>query len=99
MIFIGYYRELTNGPYPSMKEFFEDKSYKNKEKIVSYLKNGRSVLASTGILKDVFTDEVIHISEELMTDDVYSWPNVLAYYVDKYNLRLPKEFGSHILAN
>ncbi len=32
-----------------------------------------------------------------ISDGVYVWSNILSYYVDKYNLRLPKDFEEHIL--
>ena len=37
-------------------------------------------------------------SEEAgMTDDLYSWISSLAYYVEKYNLRLLPEFERYVL--
>ena len=49
------------------------------------------------IAKDVFTGD--QISNEMigMNDGEYTWFNTLAYYVEKYNLRLPKEFEDKIL--
>ena len=32
-----------------------------------------------------------------MTDGEYSWLSDLAYYVEKYNLRLPEEFEGKVL--
>ena len=32
-----------------------------------------------------------------MNDGIYSWSNDLAYYVEKYNLRLPADFVNHVL--
>ena len=31
-----------------------------------------------------------------MTDDLYSWISSLAYYIEKYNLRLSPEFERYV---
>ena len=47
--------------------------------------------------KDVFTGEILSPSTKGMNDGEYTWFESLAYYVKKYNLRLPKEFEDKIL--
>lgn len=98
MKYIGYYKEFTRNSTQSMKEFFANDAYPNKDKIIAYLKNGgKSLCVSTGIPKDVFTSETIRMAEVIRTDEIYGWSNILAYYVENYNLRLPEEFEDHIL--
>ena len=98
MIYIGKYNELSPGRgYDSMKEHFEKGAYPGKEKIVKYLTSGKIDWASLELPKDVFTGERIRMEKLGMNDGVYTWWNTLAYYVEKYNLRLPKDFEEHIL--
>jgi len=98
MIYIEKYDELSPGKgYDSMKKHFEKGAYPGKEKIVKYLTSGKVDMASFQLPKDVFTGERIPMTMLGMNDGVYMWWNTLAYYVDKYNLRLPEEFEKHIL--
>ena len=98
MIYIGRYEELAPGRgYDSLKMHFETGEYPQKEKIVKYLTSGEVDMASLELPKDVFTGERIRMEKLGMNDGVYMWWNTLAYYVEKYNLRLPKDFEEHIL--
>jgi len=98
LIYIGDYEELVPGEgYDSMKAHFEKGAYPGKEKIVKYLTCGKVDMASFQLPKDVFTGERIPMTMLGTNDGVYMWWNTLAYYVDKYNLRLPEEFEKHIL--
>lgn len=99
MKFIGEYKELCpNHDYPSLKEFLNKNRYEHQEVIVQYLRNGEAFLAAAGKAKDVFTGEDIPGELLGMRDEEYTWFNILAFYVDKYNLRLPKDFEEHILS-
>lgn len=95
---IGYYKEFEGDKYPSMRDFFETAPYPNMDKIVKYLKSGNEMFVTAGIPKNAFTGESLHMEQIGMNDGVYTWVNTLAYYVERYNLRLPKEFEDHILA-
>lgn len=98
MIFIGKYKELCrNHNFSSMKNNFEKEPYFGQDKIIHYLKNGTPDLVSMETPKDVFTGECIKMQKIGMNDGKYEWFNTLAYYVEKYNLRLPKDFEVHIL--
>ena len=98
MRFVGFYKEFSRNSSQSMEQFFADDVHPDKAKIIDYLKNGGKILcASTGIPKDAFTKETIKMDEVIRKDQKYAWPNILAYYVEKYNLRLPREFENHIL--
>lgn len=67
---------------------------------MDYLRhNGTATLAQAGLSYDKLTGERIK-GERGMTlndDGVYTWWSDLAYHVEKYNLRLPKEFEEHVL--
>lgn len=98
MIYIGEYKELIpEKNYPSMKGFISETPYPGKAKVISYLLNGQEKMISMDIPKDVFTGENIPMDPVGMDDGEYSWFTTLAYYVDKYNLRLPSEFENKIL--
>ena len=95
--YIGY-EELESGRgFPLMKDFMEKEPYPSKDAIIQYLRNGDMVLARVSRIKDVFSGEYIPFEVLIMTDGKYFWSNILAWYVDKYNVRLPKEFEAHIL--
>ncbi len=94
------YTEYGSSSGISMRENFTNKPYKGKDKIVSYLKSkGKQTMVRMEMAKDRLTGERIKEmhSLELFTDGEYSWWSDLAYHVEKYNLRLPKEFEEHVL--
>lgn len=95
------YKEYGADDAVSMLDCCEKTSYPEKEEIISFLNTrGESTLASTGTVKDRITGEVRPMPKEgicLKTEGQYSWWNDLSYYVDKYNLRLPKQFEDYVL--
>ncbi|MDE6724042.1 MAG: hypothetical protein K2J79_00400, partial [Ruminiclostridium sp.] len=94
------YKEYGSENGVSMVKYFQAKPYEGKDKIVSYLRNkGRATLASTGVACDRLTNERIKGEFQFVyyTDGKYSWCSDLAYHVEKYNLRLPKEFEDYVL--
>lgn len=99
MIFISYDEIDPGHNFPKMKSALLDGKYENKDLIVNFLNNGIIDLAQLSREKDVFTGQVIPDEVLVMHDsgEKYEWSNLLAYYVDKYNLRLPKEFEAYIL--
>lgn len=97
---LGKYDELSPGMgYPSMKLSMEKNEYSGKKAIINYLKNGNVHMASASLIKDVFTGENAGGYKLFMDDGIYSWCSSLIYYVDKYNLRLPEDFETHVLKN
>lgn len=84
--------------YPSMKDSFEAMPYEGKDVIVKYLRQGRKTYAATQKAHDFFTGETIKDEKCGMTDGVFSWNATLAYYVEKYNLRLPRDFEEHVFS-
>lgn len=98
MKYIGQYEELIPGRgYEKLLDNCEDRSYPGMGKIIYYLRHGRKDMVAMELAKDVFTGEVIPGGNIGMNDGQYSWCTYLAYYVEKYNLRLPEEFEKHIL--
>lgn len=99
MVFIGRYNELIPGKgYPSMKDFFSRTPYEGQQKIIDYLLHGIEDIVSGAIPKDVISGRPIRMEKVGMNDGEYTWFNTLAYYVQRYNLRLPKEFEEKVLS-
>ena len=96
MRYIGY-KELNTGDFPSLKESLEENPYPNKEKILVFLQNGIIDLTRMSRAKDVFDGEVIPFEIHVMHRGKFSWSNQIAWYVEKYNLRLPNDFESYII--
>lgn len=99
MRYIGY-EELNPGRnFPKLTDSFEKEAYPGKNDVIRFLKNGTVDLARVSRAKDVFTGAFIPTEVLVMHNGDFCWSNTLAYYVEKYNLRLPKDFERHILRN
>ena len=95
--FIGEYKEFGYEG-EKLSDNFEKQPYKGQERIANFLrKGGENYLCSTAIAVDRITGKRIAEPLETRQDEEYMWVSVLAYYVEKYNFRLPKEFEEHIL--
>lgn len=81
----------------SMKDDCADAPSPFCQKILAYLNNGKLILASPSSAVDVFSRERIDQTNCILTDGEYSWSNSLGYYIQKYNLQIPKEFENKIL--
>lgn len=98
LIYIGNYEELRPGKgYPSMRDYISDSPYVGQGKIVYYLLHGKECGVFAKRAKDIFTGEPLPMESVGMSDGEYIWYCTLAYYVKKYNLRLPREFENKIL--
>lgn len=94
-MFVGRYKELGYDDAPSIRDFISDVPYPEKDAAISYIKSaGKSLACGTGVNVDALTGEVVGLENELRSDGEFSWSTVLAYYVEKHNLILPKPFLS-----
>ena len=97
--YIGY-AELDHGyNFPKLKDSVSKEAYPNKSKIVHFLLNGEVDIARVSRATDIFSGEIIPSEVLVMHDGDFYWSNTLAYYVEKYNLRLPVDFEKHILGD
>ncbi len=87
----------NNDQYPSIKDSIGLIPYEGKDDIVKYLRSGKVGAVATSYAYDIFTGERIPGEKCIMTDGEYSWGSYLAYYVEKYNLRLLPEFEKKVL--
>ena len=93
------FAELEPGlDLPKLADSIESGPYPHKEEIIHFLLNGNIEFVRVSRVRDVFTGEYIPTEVRVMQDGDYCWSNVLAWYVDKYNVRLPREFEEHILS-
>ncbi len=91
------WKEFNPMAKKSMKDDFEVSPSPFCNKILAYLNNGEIKLASPSSAVDVFSGERINQTNCILTDGEYSWSNSLGYYIQKYNLRIPKELEDKIL--
>lgn len=102
LIPIGFYKELRGGkPHePSLREAIASTPQSHESSIVHYLKSGKLLIGSPGVVRDVLDSAVGMISApHILTDGVYAWPAVLAYYVERYHVQLPSDFLANMSAN
>ena len=71
--------------------------FTGQQQIVEYLKQGKCIASAAGRAKDIFTGKTINEELTFMTDGKYEWRSDIAYYVEKYNLRLSKDFEDYVL--
>lgn len=89
--------EFNPAASKSIKEDFQKTEYENQKQIAEYLKHGSISVVSPGPGFDLVTGERIVNTYCIMTDGEYSWVNTLSYYVEVYNLRLPKTFENKVI--
>lgn len=99
MRFIGLYDELGPGMgYPSMKDSMAAEPYENQTVIANYLRGGKVHMVTAAHVTDVVTGRKKDIELCHMNDGVFSWTTSILYHVEKYNLRLPAEFVTHVIS-
>ena len=104
--FIGHYQEFYSDgvsrefveSLPKLADLISETPIDHKAEIVNYRNDGEVGLACSALSRDVLTGERLKIRKQTRHDDVYEWNESLAYYVERYNVRLPQEFVDHVLA-
>ena len=86
------WKEFGSDVNRSLQDDFCPQKYSGQDNIAKYLDAGTVLLVSPECDVDVFTNERIKGTSNILTDGEYSWPSSLSYYVREYNLRLPAEF-------
>lgn len=68
-----------------------------KKSVIGYLRSNELVLMCAGWMTDVFTEkQVPGWRPNYRADDLYTWNESIAYYLDRYDAELPPEFLAHI---
>lgn len=92
---VGFYRELSCGEKGdlSIKDAIRQTADYEKENVLNYLCSAPLLSIAPGLSRDVIdSSHPIIGTMSIRTDGVWEWPGDLAYYIEKYNLCLPKEF-------
>lgn len=97
MRYIGYAETEPGHNFPNMSDSFVKEAYPHKNDVLRFLQNGSVDFARASRAKDVFSGELIPTEVLIMRDGDFCWSSTLAWYVEKYNLRLPKDFEAYIL--
>ena len=90
----GFFAELDHGDDEggSLSTLRGTAAYddEQRQRIVSYLKNGQLYIGCPGAVVDVLSDENNTIgSPNILTDGEWAWPEDLAYYVANYDVPIP----------
>jgi hypothetical protein len=93
MQFQGFWREFnSNKELPSIFEDVQSSyDYSEKEKVISYLNNGKFILGTRHFVFCPITQEKIG-SPEVYTDGNWAWTSMLIYYVKKYSIKINEDF-------
>lgn len=90
---VGFFKEMNlyedNG---SIKDYIVKNVNYNKEKVCEYLLNNKVVGICARRPIDSISGEEIASGFKIIVDGEYEWPDFLAYYVRKYNIKLPDSF-------
>lgn len=100
--YCGFFRELAHGLANggSLAELVQPEPSPDHRAIVKYLNSGMCLIASPGIELDVLAEDgTFSGTYHIMTDGSWIWPQDLAYYVDRYYVRLPEAFLRKMRSN
>lgn len=89
---IGQFREIYGKEYEPLLEQCEPGFYKNAKEVADYLRNGDVIAVAAGFATDVISGKRIQGTLTTLSKSGYAWRSDIAYYVEKYGLRLPEEF-------
>lgn len=95
---VKFCKEYGDESLPSIKELTSNTPDPAKDIILSYLRTNL-ILASPGIIKDLFNPSETIGSGDIFSDGKYTWTDYFSSYVEKYNIAIPEEFRNHILKN
>ena len=96
---LGYFREMIAGEItdPSVFDYIYKGTYENKEKLCNYLRKGEVFAAYGGIPCDVVDNSNENVElPDVLTDSVWYWPGDLAYYIEKYDVKIDEKFVQYV---
>ena len=98
MKYITDYKELHGNENNSLLDYVSAKAIEGKEKILSYLKNGKSDGVRCSGIYDYVTAEPQFDTIHLFTDGEYYWDSEEIYHFEKYNITLNDQFVKKVLS-
>lgn len=95
---VGFFSEmeLTAHNNGSIKDSLVDSVDYDKKRVIKYLKSFKHFSSCPKPAKDCVTGKEISPSFLIFKDGDYCWADFLAYHVEKYNIKLPKDFIKQI---
>jgi hypothetical protein len=101
LIAIGFWQSFHEPHYPDPGNFVDDTwNVEEKAKIVAYLKGAHEMpYAFGGNSWCRFRCGIVSLGNTEFTDGAYLWPSGLLHYVEKHNVKLPREVLDHMLSN
>lgn len=90
-----FFKEMMNGiaDDPSIFDRIKDKPNINENKIIEYLKKGKTIVACGGVNVDIVNpSKGLAGCPDVKTDGVWIWSGDLAYYVLNYHVVLDDKF-------
>lgn len=84
------------GPRTTTQTFFEARGTHDPNLSVEERREARRRASAKAQEADMTGEKVVMGSREL-TDGVYVWPEGLVHYIEKHNVRLPRQFVEHVL--
>jgi len=99
--YVGHFREMGYDDMldaPSLVEERGKRPPAHKAEVLAYLRKAPAVTYSPGINTDYFDPSGWVRGDTMRTDGVYTWPDFLADYVERYDVALPDTFEHHMEA-
>ena len=97
--YVGHFRETGYEDMPDAPSLVEARGNRppvRKDEVLAYLRKAPAVTYSPGINPDFFDPSGWVRSDTMRTDGVYTWPDYLADYVERYDVALPEAFERHM---
>jgi len=94
---VGWFRELGYETAFSLEQA-KGRDRSHSADVARYLRGGKILVASPGLARDIYDRTVVAGSHSMRTDGDFVWPDVLAYYVEKYGIELPPIFEARMAA-
>lgn len=93
MIYLGFFKEMAlYRDSGSVQEHLVDSVDYDKQKVIDYLSNQKAIARCPKYAIDCVTGKNIDTNFTVHNDGEYEWCNFLIYHIEKYNIKLPKEF-------
>jgi hypothetical protein len=99
---VGNFREIGWDDDPSAPSLVECRGKRpagHKAEVLRYLRAGKRLSVSPGIMRDEFLPARHADSLATFTDGVFAWPELLSYYIEQYDTLLPDDFEEHMERN
>lgn len=98
---IGYWHSVDQPDYPDPGKFVDEQwSSEERNRILDYLTSGSEMpYAAAGVSWCRFRCGVHGLGALEYTDGIHLWPEGLAHYIEKHNVRLPQRTAESMLSS